>query len=108
MRIEVTQEDIDRGEPLNCRSCPVALAINRHLPRSYWADVGEFACFIIRGSDIDRQRKPFMELFSEEHLLFRTPPEVADFINDLDEGTHFGTKLKPFSFRLSAEVFMVN
>lgn len=29
MRIEVTQKDIDQGEPLDCERCPVARAILR-------------------------------------------------------------------------------
>ncbi len=30
MKIKVTQEDIDNGDPGDCDSCPIALALLRH------------------------------------------------------------------------------
>lgn len=49
MLVSVTQEDIDRGEPMSGSRCPVALAIKRDYPKPgkimvapsrVWASVG--------------------------------------------------------------------
>lgn len=46
VKIEVTQDDIDSGITANCRSCPVALAINRVLKSDFYCRV-DVGCFSI-------------------------------------------------------------
>lgn len=42
MRIEVTQQDINEGDHVNCYACPVALALLRQT-RVRWGVAGSFA-----------------------------------------------------------------
>ncbi len=77
MIIEVTQDDIDKGEPRACLSCPVTLALNRI--------TGE-ECHV--GSYI---RIP-------NFGTFNYPGQVIEFINNFD----MGRPVNPFSFELHA------
>lgn len=77
MRIEVTQEDIKKGERHSGISCPIALALKRALPGRHvgvseeTADIGENARVLL-------------------------PLEAQDFIDDFDDGLG----VDPFAFEL--------
>ena len=76
MLIEVTQEDIDNGVPLQGDRCPVAHAIRRAMKTS-WASVGDGEiCFSNR--------------------TISTPLEVDEFIDSFDNGFH----VEPFTFNI--------
>ena len=77
MRIEVTQEDIDLGEPCDPLLCPVALAIDRQLP----------------GSDCEVE---YCTIDLEPGMVFKTPQSVRNFIAAFDEEE----PVAPFSFDL--------
>lgn len=80
MRVDVTQEDIDRGKRNSCCFCPVARAIRRAMT----LDVGEVSVdgrFVIircRG-------------------VYSLPQAVQDFVKLFD---NFETCVEPFSFEL--------
>lgn len=75
IRVEVTEEDIREGERDNCRSCPIALALQRALPpdvelvtvgRYYarWAfDESKFALWF--AATLPLQAKRFIALFDD-------------------------------------------
>jgi hypothetical protein len=75
--IDVTQEDIDSGEPLSCNSCPIALAAER----AGFADVsvGGYLWFV----NTDGLR-----------LRASIPPVALEFIGDFDNEE----TVVPFSF----------
>lgn len=76
MKIEVTQEDIDKGERGSCSGCPVALAMKRALGVQTLLVEDDAAWTNM-----------------EEYLL---PDPVPDFIGDFDTGE----PVKPFTFEL--------
>jgi hypothetical protein len=73
--IRVTKECIEQGCPENVYSCPVALALQKAMPRRKW--------LVGRGTLDDRAR-------------IGTPDKVLAFINRFDSGK----PVKPFTFRL--------
>ncbi|MCI0537687.1 MAG: hypothetical protein L0Z50_20935 [Verrucomicrobiales bacterium] len=85
MRIEVTQNDIDKGCEKDCLKCPVALAINRVLRKPYVCYVDIPLIRIRKGRSLD---------FVCEIL---TPEVAIDFIRAFDPGRD----VSPFSFDLS-------
>lgn len=81
--INVTSEDISRGEPKNARCCPVAIAIGRH---ANWATE----------VTVDRYEIGFETDINCESELVSTPAEASEFIKDFDAGM----PVQPFSFNL--------
>lgn len=75
MRIEVTQEDIDKGTPRNCADCPVAIAASRALGER--VEVG----------------RTFMSTANRSYWI---PREVRNFITSFDSRD----TVQPFSFEL--------
>lgn len=43
LAVQVTQEDIDKGEAVNCFKCPIALAVSRAMRNR--GLYGEFSCY---------------------------------------------------------------
>ena len=83
MKIEVTQDLIDKGVKGDCSACPVALAFLLH------PEVGRVA--IGPGTlDIDLNVPPFV--WSTEEL----PSKVDDWMADFD----MGGQVEPFSFEI--------
>ena len=76
MKIDVTQEDIDRGVKGACTQCPVALALARAFPDVY-VDVATTQLLV-----------------GDEFI--RAPSVVSIFIEDFDDGE----PVQPFSFDL--------
>lgn len=85
MRIDVTQEDIDRGTPDNCLYCPVARALNRVLPNEVFA---VRKAEIIRALDEDGETQ-----------VIAPPQEVIDFVAAFDSCE----PVAPFSFELDLD-----
>jgi hypothetical protein len=82
MKIEVTQDDIDKGHRKMSRSCPVALAVKR----AYGAEeVVADNCLI---SVYDVNCKPIKK--------FKTSTEVSHFMMDFDDSL----PVQPFSFEV--------
>ena len=77
MRIEVTQEDIEKGEPCDVCACPIALAIQRKLGRG--------------GCEIN-----FSTIDLGPGQVVATPYSARQFIRAFDD--HL--PVKPFSFEL--------
>ena len=73
-KIEITQEDIDRGMRGRSDFCPVALALRRKWPE---AEMGCFAC------DLGNR-------------LVLVPELVSKFVEDFDSGK----PVKPFTFEI--------
>lgn len=82
MKINVTREDIEEGVPSNGCQCPVAIALQRHGPQ---LKVG--AAFLYS---------------PENQIALKLPDEAISWLLDYD----MLLPVQPFSFRLSAEVFM--
>lgn len=97
MRIYVTTEDIQRGRPVECKTCPVALAIQRAIKpeievrvathECHFAPVGTRWLFPILGHFPGWKTIPF-------------PDEVRIFIRRFDEWQD----TLPFSFSLPIPV----
>lgn len=43
IKIEVTKEDIEKGTREKCSTCPVALAVNRHLAKQFFVKAFRFS-----------------------------------------------------------------
>jgi hypothetical protein len=88
IKINVTQKDIDSGEPCDGRKCPVARAICRHVKPFLLIDVQE---------DLLIQT-------SKREYSFKVPPEVNNFVTIFDLrafGDYEQSPIKPFSFILN-------
>lgn len=79
MTIEVTQDDIDKGDEADCDKCPIALAINRA--------TGKRWCVVWHRCWLDEDHSPSIDL----------PESAVDFIQDFDNDQ----SVKPFSFELA-------
>ena len=84
IKINVTQEDIDKGIQGSCVNCPTGLALQRTFPSSNYIHVDTV--------DIEYGINPE----SDEFKSVETPQEVIDFIDDFDNGK----PVKPFFFEL--------
>lgn len=84
MRIEVTQTDIDKGEPGDCLRCPVALAFQR-VPKV----IGDA---VVTDGEIELVLEDKPDVYTE----FPSPCEVSDFIRAFDKGQ----PVTPFAFDL--------
>jgi len=80
VKIEVTQEDIDRGARRSCCNCPIALAVKRLVPHCSEVDVRCGAIYA---------KTP--ELWKADASI-----SVIDFISGFDAGR----PVQPFSFPL--------
>ena len=80
MKIEVTQEHINKGKRKGWYACPVALAIESAIPGSR-VSVGRLTITIYKG---------------QQRATRRTPKAVADFIHQFD----WYLKAEPFKFAL--------
>lgn len=85
MTIHVTQDDIDNGVACNTGLCPIAHAIRRAVPGSYWY-VGSVEVF---HRDLNGCRCDEMDL----------PVPACEFISAFDEGR----PVNPFSFELEID-----
>lgn len=64
MKIQVTQEDIDNGWPLDSCMCPVALAIKRHITEfdtlvGYYSKLPDECYKFMRSFDKQKSVQPF-------------------------------------------------
>lgn len=84
MRIEVTQADIDAGKQKDCHACPVAVAINRHIP-----DAKARVDHYLISARVGKGR-----------VIVTTPSQAEFFIRRFDDGY----KPRPFHFDLNVEV----
>jgi hypothetical protein len=80
LKIEVTQEDIDKGKRDDCTSCPIALAAIR---------TGATSAFV----DSDSIH---IVAENERGLFFKLPLKAQQFIHDFD----YSRPVSPFSFVL--------
>lgn len=76
MKIEVTQEDINKGEVTECRRCPIALAVIRATGNKY----------VLVDSDYTHVGTKFCP----------TPVTAKRFIRNFD----YGNDVQPFTFEL--------
>lgn len=89
IRVEVTAEDIAKGVPQECNSCPVAIAVGRACPAAVKVGVDGATIDIYAAWDVESDAK-------SEYVVARTPREVNEFIKRFDNGDPVG----PFSFDL--------
>jgi hypothetical protein len=84
VHLEITADDIERGERANCQWCPVALALRRAFPGRkvvVWHDRAEIA------------GRPYW-----------LPQSVRDFVTNYDDDvTPMRTPARPLSFELVVE-----
>ena len=77
MKIQVTQEDIDRGIAGSCGRCPITLAIRRATSKNYYTGVED--------------------VFHMDYgPVIRLPFEAIKFIKNFDSGN----EVKPFEFEV--------
>lgn len=90
--INVTQEDIEEGQRGDCRSCPIALAINKCLKNMYFCEIdGSVFADIYRVSN-----NRFVPQRMETYIINLKDyiKQVKSFIKDFDEST----PVSPFTF----------
>lgn len=100
LKVKVTQNHIDEGNPSSLRSCPIALAMNS-LKGVQFSDVDKEQCFIVKPNvtwpDWDEE-----SAISDEGYVTKPiwkgplPPEAQKFVADFDEGKD----VKPFEFEV--------
>ena len=82
LRIEVTQTDIDDGEPLEQDACPVSLAVDRVLGKladtNYWETK---TCGVSVHVDFEPDKA-----ISHRNFVFTLPKYVRQWIQDFDNG----------------------
>ncbi len=78
LKINVTQEDIDRGEPSRPSGCPIAIALRRLIPGVIVGTIGIYDA-------------------SYDKLTRGTPRRAAEFIRRFD----LGQSVKPFRFQVT-------
>ena len=87
MRVKVTQEHIDRGEPLSVRKCPIVLAIQDKDDIEGALVSNSFARLVYKDGSPTRR--------------FKLPPWAIIFIDDFDDGR----TVKPFEFDMMEEMY---
>jgi hypothetical protein len=86
LELDVTQLDIDEGQPHNCNGCPIALAAIRQLDADNRRLLIEVDGLFIFVCDLD----------ARTHDKFRLSAEAQQFVTHFDE---FGaTGCQPFTF----------
>lgn len=86
--IQVTKEDIKKGEPCQSADCPLALAIARHVKKPYFPTVGLYLVHFLSPDNGDLS--PLR--------LARLPGPAKTFRNAFDHHPSLGHQ--PFSFQL--------
>lgn len=84
LHVKVTQYHIKDGQPVNCRACPIALAVNSALK-----DI--IPCVYNRVADD-------IAIFTPDHRflgVYKLTQEASDFISDFDQGE---LVVEPFEF----------
>lgn len=82
MKITVTQEDIENGEPRRCSLCPIALAISRAFTHGEFISIGAGGFWSING-----ERQP------------KLPKIVEDWIRSFDKNE----TVEPFKFTINEQ-----
>jgi hypothetical protein len=85
MRIEVTAEDIAKGERDSCEACPIALAVRR--------------AFGVAHVDVDSVRI-IVDNCGDNERTFETPHAAEDFIGRFDYRSTEEDPPEPFAFDL--------
>lgn len=100
MKIQVTKEDIKKGEQGSCEWCPVALAIQRTYDLKNGKD---------KMVTVDDNSVGIWQDSVEQH--YQLPQIARDFIHDFDNSDyikkHYNIKneqLKPFSFKIGKRI----
>ncbi len=110
MLVKITQDDIDNGTggPYSGLACPVALAINRHLPygsRAYVVPYGGIGCDEEDlGIFIERVNSPNID-----RVRIESPEVVTEFTQEFDawegyqcaDGGDYAPDPVPFEFELN-------
>ena len=97
MKIQVTKEDIKKGEKGSCEWCPVALAIQR----TYDLKNGKDKMVIVEGSHAEIWDKN-KRSSGEQH--YQLPQIARDFIHDFDNSDIKSEQLNPFSFKIGKRI----
>ena len=94
MKIQVTKEDIEKGERGSCEWCPVALAIQR----TYDLKNGKDKMVIVEGS--------YAEIWDKNNgeQQYQLPQIARDFIHDFDNSDIKSEQLKPFLFKIGKRI----
>lgn len=90
MRIEVTQERIDRGKRQHACVCPVALALIPHMPKGTTFYVREYGLEVCE------------HVFDANKWQVNFPREVVEFITAFDRGD----PVSPFAFELPIDALV--
>ena len=89
MKIQVTKEDIEKGEKGSCEWCPVALAIQRTYGKDKLVTV-----------DVDS-----MGIWLDNREQHYQLPQIArDFIDDFDNDRKVAEGFRPFSFKIGKRI----
>ena len=96
MKIQVTKEDIEKGEKGSCEWCPVALAIQR----TYDLKNGKDKMVTVDGDGVGIWDKNN----GEQH--YQLPQIARDFIHTFDNWTFLNDRayFKPFSFKIGKRI----
>lgn len=91
LQVQVTQEDIDKGERGNCGGCPIALAVAR----------AAFSPAVVAQEEHIYWRHPELPRWYRAN----TPGRVVDFMAAFDGWARAGSEgpgpVRPISFRLT-------
>lgn len=87
--IDVTQDDIDNGERILCRRCPIARACNRK---------GFGPVAVCDGAIYKDDGKGIFDLKSAV-VIANLPEEASRFYREFDQGK----TVKPFSFQIQID-----
>ena len=94
MKIQVTKEDIKKGEKGSCEWCPVALAIQRTYDLKNDGDekmiTVDADCVEIWQDSVEKQ--------------YQLPQIARDFIHDFDNSDIKSEQLKPFLFKIGKRI----
>ena len=96
MKIQVTKEDIEKGERGSCEWCPVALAIQRTYNLKNDGDEKMISV------DAD-----CVEIWTQQDIVekqYQLPQIARDFIHDFDNSDIKNEQLKPFLFKIGKRI----
>ena len=96
MKIQVTKEDIEKGERGSCEWCPVALAIQR----TYDLKNGKDKMVVVDGDCVGIWDK------NNGEQQYQLPQITRDFIHTFDNWIFLNDKayFKPFSFKIGKRI----
>ena len=97
LKVDVTQIDIDRGEPMTCCACPVARAINRPLgdPNKRYPGI-ELASVRLTEGHLTHGF-PFEDRIVKHLYKFDLPEKAQRFVRDWTDGN----RVEPISFEIA-------